>query len=293
MIRIIMLLWLFAQPAAAEAVAPPGRVPIDTPRYAPAYPWLGTKIVQATIASEIAPPQGYGRVEVPAGSFADWLRHLPLKPRGTPVLLYDGTEKSDQEVHAAVVDIDVDSQDLQQCADAVIRLRAEYLYSRGTYSSIHFDFTSGDEAAFRKWIAGYRPTVRGSSVRWGRSAVRDSSYRAFRSYLDTVFMYAGTLSLSRELLPVADVKQMEIGDVFIVGGSPGHAVIVVDMVERPADGRRLFLLAQSYMPAQDIHVLRNPADPGLSPWYAVDFPRFLSTPEWVFERNELMRFARE
>jgi len=40
----------------------------------------------------------------------------------------------------------------------------------------------------------------------------------------------------------------------IRAGSPGHAMLVVDVAEDER-GRRIYLLAQSYMPAQDIHIV--------------------------------------
>ena len=83
---------------------------------------------------------------------------------------------------------------------------------------------------------------------------------------------------------------MRIGDVFIRGGFPGHAVIVVNMAENRDTHQRVFLLAQSYMPAQDIHVLRNPTDSELSPWYPLDFDDHLRTPEYRFRDDELRRF---
>jgi len=104
-------------------------------------------------------PIGFERRPIPAGSFEDWLRHLPTKKGSPPVHLFDGTLKANQNAHIAVIDIDTGDKDLQQCADAVIRLRAEYLYSLSRYNDIHFDFTSGDKASFRKWINGYRPVV--------------------------------------------------------------------------------------------------------------------------------------
>lgn len=55
------------------------------------------------------------------GSFAEYLRNLPLKPHGTKVKYYNGEEKPN-DVYVAVIDIDVGTRDLQQCADAVIRL---------------------------------------------------------------------------------------------------------------------------------------------------------------------------
>lgn len=256
------------------------------------YLWFGEREPTATIASKIPPPEGYKRMETPINSFAHWLRHLPLKKKDTPVYLYNGKKKFNQNAHVAVIDIDTGTRDLQQCADAVIRLRAEYLYSRGLYASIHFTFTSGDEASFTKWASGYRPKVNNNKVQWVKSAGQDSSYRNFRRYLTTVYIYAGTYSLSKELKPRSTMHEMRIGDVFIKPGFPGHAVIVVDMAEDGKNGKKAFLLAQSFMPAQDIHVLKNPTN-GLSPWYDLDFGSTLRTPEWTFKGTNLKHFDAE
>jgi len=255
------------------------------------YPWLEAYHPSEAIINRIPVPDGYERVPVVPGSFEDWLRHLPLKEGKPPVYLFDGRLKGNQTAHFAVIDMDVGNRNLQQCADAVIRLRAEYFYSVGKYDSIHFNFTSGHSAKFLRWIKGYRPVIGGPDrniVRWIRSARVDSSYSSFRAYLDSVFMYAGTYSLSRELHRI-DVMEMRIGDVFIQGGFPRHAVLVVDMAINEETGRRLFLLAQSYMPAQDVHILKNQNDPSLSPWYELDFGEMLLTPEWVFSRDDLRR----
>ncbi|MBI5916420.1 MAG: hypothetical protein HY842_13670, partial [Bacteroidetes bacterium] len=53
---------------------------------------------------------------------------------------------------------------------------------------------------------------------------------------------------------------------------------------------KVFMLAQSYMPAQEIHVLVNPNDAELSPWYGADFGEELFTPEWTFNREMLKAF---
>ena len=76
----------------------------------------------------------------------------------------------------------------------------------------------------------------------------------------------------------------------IRGGSPGHCAIVVDVGENAGTGTRVFLLAQSFMPAQEIHVLKNPTDAKLSPWYSARIPDALRTPEYTFARHELRRF---
>jgi len=54
-------------------------------------------------------------------------------------------------------------------------------------------------------------------------------------------------------------------------------------------GEKCFLLGQSYMPAQNIHILRNPNDPSRSPWYSTNFGATLNTPEWTFDKEQLYR----
>ena len=44
------------------------------------------------------------------------------------------------------------------------------------------------------------------------------------------------------------------------------------------------------MPAQDMHVLRNPAAGNDNPWYGLDFGETLRTPEWTFKSTDLQRF---
>lgn len=243
-----------------------------------------------SLCNRIAVPEGYVRLRSPEGSFAHWLQHLPLKPGRGTVYYYNGVEKPNQGVHHAVIDIDTGKRNLQQCADAVMRLRAEYLFSRALYDDIHFNFTSGERINYHDWARGLRPIVKEDRVVWMASGQQDTSYAQFRKYLTQIFIYAGTASLSREMAPVPALSDIQIGDVFIQGGYPGHAVMVVDMARHPASGRRVFLLAQSYMPAQNIHVLINPGDPQRSPWYPLDFPGELVTPEWTFQKSDLKRF---
>lgn len=228
------------------------------------------------------------RISSTSGSFAVYLRELPLKPHNSKIRLFNG-EFKDIGSHAAVIDIDVGDRDLQQCADAVMRLRAEYLYKQKAYERIHFNFTNRFSADFSIWNSGKSIKVSGNRVQWVNDKSSNSSYDSFRKYLNMVFSYAGTLSLSRELKK-APAEGIMPGDVFIKGGTPGHAVIVLDVAENQKTGKRIFIIAQSYMPAQDIHILKNPSDEELSPWYTADFGDRLVTPDWVFEKGQLMRF---
>lgn len=233
------------------------------------YPWRGDAAVSATVTDRIAPPDGFKRVAVADGSFGEWLRGLPLKPGGAQVRLHDGRPKWNQDSHVAVIDIDTGARDLQQCADAVMRLRAEYLLGSGRPRDIAFNDTGGKRHAFQG---------------------KESDYKGFRRYMDRIFAYAGSWSLEREMRPVP-LTGMRIGDVFIKGGFPGHAVLVVDMAANGATGETRFLLMQSYMPAQDMHLLKNPKSTDGTPWYALPGDgQELVTPEWIFPAGTLRRF---
>lgn len=217
------------------------------------------------------------------------MQNTSLKPHGTLVYCYNGQEKANK-VAAAVLNIDVGNKDLQQCADAVMRLRAEYLYKTKQFDLLHFNFTSGFKADYSKWRSGYRISVKGNNVSWIKTTKESESYQSFREYLNIVFTYAGTASLTKELKQIS-LSQMQIGDVFIKGGSPGHAVIVVDMAVNPQNNKKLFMVAQSYMPAQDIHILINQNKSTISPWYDLDETASeIETPEWTFAANQLKRF---
>lgn len=252
------------------------------------HPWQPT--ATNTIVSTIGVPAGYQRIAADRNSFGNWLRHLPLKTAGTPVRLFNGRLKGSQSVHHAVVDIDTGERDLQQCADAVIRLRAEYLYFSRQFTNITFNFTSGDPCRFDWWYSGYRPIISGNKVDWKKQAAIDYGYPNFRKYLTKVFAYAGTLSLARDLGSRTTVDDMAIGDVFVQGGSPGHAVLVLDMARHPTTKQQIFLLGQSYMPAQDFHVLKNHENRSLSPWFTIARRGKLRTPEWEFDWSQLKHF---
>jgi len=241
-----------------------------------------------TSVESIPAPKGYSR-KMTTG-FGKYLRNLKLK-ENKKVFLFNGKPKANQKAQYAVIDLDVGNRDLQQCADAVMRLRAEYMFHNNQQDEIQFNFTSGDKCSWKYWKAGYRPIIKGNKVDFKKNAQPNPSYTNFKKYLTTIFIYAGTSSLSKELKKKT-VNKIAIGDVFIQGGFPGHAVIVVDVAENEV-GEQMFLLAQSYMPAQDIHVLVNANNRKISPWYSLtDLKKTkkLSTPEWTFYAKDLYIF---
>ncbi len=243
-----------------------------------------------TLSGRIDPPAGFLREAAPVGSFAAWLRALKLKPADAPVLLYTGAVKARQDVHAAIIDLDVGTRDLQQCADAVMRLRAEWLYAAGRAREVAFNDTgAGKPMPFSRWAEGERPRAEGRGLVWAKAAAADQSYASFRRYLDSVFTWAGTYSLERELVRVS-ARDVQAGDVVIRGGFPGHAVLVVDVAAHPVTRERRVLLAQSFMPAQSIHVLKNLSATDGTPWYGLEDAKPVETPEWLFPPDSLKRW---
>lgn len=251
-----------------------------------------TKIINPagqTLQSRIRPPEGFQRTKSTESSFADYLRKLPLKPDGSEVMYYNGRLKPNLNIYEAVVALGIGTKDLHQCADAVMRLRAEYLWNQKQYDKIHFNFTNGFRVDYAEWMKGKRIAVKGNSTSWKQSVNPSNTYNDFWNYMETIFSYAGTLSLSKELKPVS-IADLTIGDVFIQGGSPGHAVMVVDVAVNTQTNKKIFLLAQSYMPAQEIQILKNPSEEKISPWYSAEFGAELITPEWTFTESDLKRF---
>ena len=251
-----------------------------------AYLWPHAPVARTVESLAVEP--GFTRDAVAPGSFAAWLRGLPLVAGRPDVLLHDGTRKGFQKGHAAVVDLDVDTRDLQQCADTVLRLRAEYLLASGHHADLCFHYTSGDAVPFQRWALGQRPVVRGNKVSWRNNGAPPASGRkAFAAWMRNVFMYAGTLSLRAETSAVSKVSDVHAGDVFVQGGSPGHAVMVVD-VARNAAGQPAVMLVQGYMPAQQAHVLAVNGNPDRV-WYVLRDGQPLVLPEWTFAPGSLRR----
>ena len=291
-------------PPAAPPVAPP---PTPSPAaLAARYPWLSSRPdapglgALGHLAQRVAAPRGYHRVPLAAGSFGAWLRDLPLEPPGAPVLSHRGAVilPPDHPNLTAVVASDVGAHDLQQCADSVIRLHAEWRWSQGRRDQ-SYRAASGAGMPFARWARGERVTVSGpagSKLTWAPATRPDDSHQAFRAYLATVFGWANTGSLARDTAPIA-LADLRPGDFVVQPGGPGHAVLILDLATDP-EGHRAVLLGQGFMPAQSFQVLHpGRRDPGSMPggvengaWFRID-DAGLDTPFWLrFPWTALHRF---
>jgi len=218
-------------------------------------------------------PEGFTRVAAPAGSFAEWLENISLRKNNT-VYLYNGQPIENQELHYAVLDISTGVKDLQQCADAIMRLKAEYYFSRHEYDKIVF-IDGQQKFSFGNWIKNADIT-------------QQKAHDTLLKFMEQVFINCGTYTVDAMTKPVA-LADLQAGDIFVKAGAPGHAMIVVDVAQNTV-GEKIYLLAQGYMPAQDMHIVINPLNLNLSPWYVVNSDKKIVTPGWIFTRTQLKRW---
>lgn len=241
-----------------------------------------------TLAKRILTPKNYKRIKAKKRSFMTFLRNYKLKPDGSPVLLYNGNEKGNQSAHIAVFTLPIENEDLQQCADSIMRIYGEYYYKNKMYNKITFPIGNSFIADFDKWRKGFAISVNGNRISWVSSSRNDSGYNSFKRFMRIVFAYSGTLNIDNTSKKIK-LSKARVGDIFVKGGSPGHVVMIADICKN-ADGKKAYLLAQGYMPAQEFQLLKNPLHED-DPWYYEDEIKYpLRTPEYSFEEGSLRRY---
>lgn len=263
-----------------------------------------------TIGTRFGVPKGFKRVEAEKGSFAEYIRNYELKPKDSIAYYYDDeTGSYFENKEASTVGVFQLKNQLNrwmQCADSIIMLYAEYLYSAQRFEEIKFTFANGFECDWITYSKGNR--FNPSENAWELKEEPDDSYETFLKYLDLVYQYANTDSLARDMSSSPAMQDIGIGDAFVVGVSQlqavaatvapginikyGHAIIVTDVAVNPDTGEYLFMLAEGNTPATDITIIENPdksmgvwfkfnevgsfvknADPGI-PWSAAWLRRF-------------------
>jgi hypothetical protein len=213
-------------------------------------------------------------------SWQYFLQHLPVVD--SPVVDYSGKKIRHQFKSAGVIPFDVGTADLQQCADALMRLRAEYLFAQKHYDKIGFHFVSGQFYSFNDYCSGKKPVPSGNNVRFITANSAEKTHASLRKYLDFVYTYASTISLAKELKASND---FEVGTVVIYAGSPGHCFIIIDEMQND-EGKKLFKLAEGYTPAQSIYVLKNSDG---TPWHELN-KTAIETASYSFPSFELKKF---
>ncbi len=268
-------------PSASSAPSPDAAAKLPFAPDPQRYPWLADERdfpkPDASLEERFPTPPGYKRVKVPPGSFSEWLRSLPMAPEGTPAKSFDGKETlaADDDYLAGVVAIDTGTPDLQQSSDVIIRLHAEYLWSRGEKDRISYLSASKLNMPLSRWEKGQRLIPQGPNVFWViKGKPSEVDHAEFRKYLDAVFNWANSTSLSPRSTPVGEPRDLVAGDFFLQSGEPNHVAVVLDVADKPS-GERVALMGQARNPAESIHVVR----PGkATPWFSVRPPVPVLTP---------------
>lgn len=220
-------------------------------------PWWFTKIQEYDdkhgSIGQIELPEGFERLPDDGDGFANYLRSLPLAEEGVPVRTMSGEIVDSLLPYTyRVVNLPL-LHEFEQCADVCIRLRAEYLFRTRQFWRIHFDDTQYH--TMRYYWGGYQ--------------------KKFMSYLFHVFKFANTESLIHEL-PRRSLQEMKSGDIFVYSAKDredkeyGHAIMVADVAIHPKTGKKIFLLLQGSTPACNMHILKNQANPTISPWFEIE-----------------------
>src|SRR5688572_27906536 len=92
------------------------------------------------ISNEISSELPVNQSETDENGWAYFLRHLPVIDQ--PIVDYRGRLVEDQYKSAGIIPYFIGKADLQQCADALMRLRAEYLFYHDSHNAIGFHFVS-------------------------------------------------------------------------------------------------------------------------------------------------------
>lgn len=244
-------------------------------------------VTGTTLMTRVLTPNGYSRMTVGNGTFAQFIREYQLKENGSKVLLYDGKEKSNQTTAAAVFMLPLEAKNLQQSADSIMRVYAEYYLSIKQYDKICFGYSDGFKAEYVKWIEGNRISVSNSGTKWVKKAEKDESYESFKEYMRMVFAYAGIWTMKDESTSIS-LGEAQIGDVFFDTKDGGRVAMIVDICQGE-DGRKAYLLASGGKPAQEFELLANPLHTD-DPWYyEEEIAAQVDTPEFTYKSDSLRR----
>ncbi len=212
-----------------------------------------------TVQERFAPPSGYERVACDSKSFGTYLRKHPVLEDTARVRYYTGRVNPHASPAAVIATPRVfASSEHFQCADAVFYLYASFLKQQKR------------EIVFRSWAG---------------NPVRYKSQSSFSDYVLNVFKTCNTASMENDVRFIGSIDSLKAGDVFLTPGNPGHVMIVMDVAANRQTNDLCFLLAESYMPAQSLQVVKN-RNGGLSEvWYSVRETKdagTLATPRWKY-----------
>ena len=246
-----------------------------------------------TVSTRVMPPDSFVRPPFPETSVQSYFQDLAILPQNTKVMKYDGYKKS-YECYSAVLKTDTDMEQNMMHGEHMIQyLRGQYLFEKGKFDLIDFSYDDNRTMSFEQYGAGARFVWQDSLFVIDTIDGEDYSAEAFAIYMKEVFTNSSSKALTSDTKVISQ-ENLSIGDVFVQPSknrTPGHAVLVIDMVVNPYTGERLILLGQGYSPTQDMHIIHNPYESDISPWYRVqEDEMYFATAQWIFRKKHIRRF---
>lgn len=282
------MIWKSMAPQDAQVVSEPAlKVSEKSEKKVTEPPLPVVDETGVTLDTRINPPDGYKRTQVSTGSLGEFLRNYKIKKTSDIVKLWDGTTKEDADTVQAVLKLPMEKENLQQSAGSVIRVFAEYYYAQKAYDKIKFQFANGFKAEYQKWQEGFRIRTDATGSIWVNGGEYDTSKKNFQDYIHVVMTYTSANTIKNESRKIKKTD-IQIGDIFLQTGNTSDTAMVVDICENEK-GQKAFLLAKGGKPAQQFHLLKNPAHKE-DPWYYVDEISYpLNVGEASFEKGTLCR----
>ncbi len=261
----------------------------EMPSAAEAYPWKVGYDQSESLYGRIREPFAFERQSLEPGSFAAWLRYLPVLPGKPELMRFNGAISSHQQAYYAILDVPIGNQDAVHGVEAALLLKSLYALSRGEASSINILLNSGAAVSYAQWQQGYRFVSRGNEVFWEQGPRRGTGWQDVLDFLISAFPLTNSAAL-REVTVKIPPQELTNGSLLFHDAASGHVVMVMDVAIHPQTGDKLFLLAQGFTPAHQLHILVNPKDPTISPWYRLYPDQTLETPLYIFHYGLLRQW---
>ncbi|MGE5671228.1 MAG: DUF4846 domain-containing protein, partial [Fibrobacterota bacterium] len=137
------------------------------------------------------------------------------------------------------------NDDLEQCADFAMRLHAEYFKTSQSLDSLYlFDYN-------------------------GKKLFYKTSSLSYQKFLRKIFANSNSYSLKKGCTAIKE-DELRPGDLIVqnVNGGIGHVSVIVNSCTSQ-NGRRLFLIGYSFMPAQQFHI-EHAGNYGLDGWFTLE-----------------------
>lgn len=208
--------------------------------------------ISAESIRNIPVPQGFERVFYPDYTYSGWIQTLPLKTDNS-ILTYSG-KRLPSRVYSRLAVIGLPllfAEDLEQCADFCMRFWADFHNEAGKLDELYLFSYQGEKELYA------------------------ASGLVYLDFLRRAFAYSNSHSLKIGSSAFDDPPRP--GDMIVQNdtGGIGHVSMIVDACE-DQDGKRLYLIGFSFMPAQEFHIEKSPdtipgADPfGKEGWFSIE-----------------------